>query len=221
MSWRWLTHNAAWKVGALLLAILLWLATAGEPELVTTHAVPILYKDLKPDFLIGSDAIDVVRVELRGPASKISPANLADLTILLDLGSVSGPGQRTFTVSGSDLHLPPGVTFLRAMPSQLRLGFARRVTKEVGVAIQISAPPPAGFRIVEQEVTPDRIAIVGPEPRVAAISSAQTDAIDLSKTTTTTEIKASVFVADSLVSLEDSPIVTVRIQIEKTGQGQN
>ena len=217
MSWRWLTHNAGWKLGALLLAILLWLATAVEPELVTTHAVPILYKDLKPDLLIGSDAADLVRVELRGPASKISPASLADMSILLDLASVSGPGQRTFTLSGSDLHLPPGVAFLRAVPSQIRLGFARRVSKEVGVAIQIGAPPPPGYRVVAQQVTPDKIAITGPEQRVAAITSAQTDAIDLSRTTTTTEIKANVFVADSQVSLEDSPTVTVRVEIERSG----
>jgi YbbR domain-containing protein len=221
MSWRWLTHNLAWKLGALILAILLWLTTADEPTLVTTHAVPILYKDLAPDLLIGSDAVDMVRVELRGPANKLSPASLGDMTILLDLASVRGPGQRTFTLSGSDVHLPEGVTFLRAVPSQLRLAFGRRMSKEVSVEIQIGAPPPPGYLVVRQTVTPDRIGITGPEQRLAAISSARTDAIDLSGATTPTEIRTSISLADSLVSLEASPVVTVRFDIEKSGQAHN
>jgi YbbR domain-containing protein len=221
MSWRWLTHNLGWKLGALVLAILLWLTTADEPALVTTHAVPVLYKDLAPDLLIGSDAADVVRVELRGPANKLSPASLGDLTILLDLSGARGPGQRTVTLSGSDLHLPERVTFLRAVPSQLRLTLARRVSKLVGVEILIGAPPPPGYRVARQTVTPDKIAIMGPEQRVAAITGAQTDAIDLSAATTSTEIHTNIFVTDSQVSLEASPIVRVRFDIEKIGQVHN
>jgi YbbR domain-containing protein len=134
---------------------------------------------------------------------------------------VRGPGQRTFTLSGSDVHLPEGVTFLRAVPSQLRIVFGRRMTKEVGVEIQIGAPPPAGYRVVRQTVIPDKIGITGPEQRLAAINSARTDAIDLSAATSPTEIRTSISLADPLVSLEASPVVTVRFDIEKSGQDHN
>jgi YbbR domain-containing protein len=217
MSWlgRRLTHNLGWKLGALVLAILLWVATVGEQELVTTHAVPILYRDLPADLLIGSDAVDAVRVELRGPASKLVPTSLGDLAITLNLSDVNGPGQRTFTLSGADLHLPPGVTFLRAVPSQLRINFPRRVYKDVPVEIQIGAQPAAGYHVVSQEVVPRTVRIVGPERRVGAIAGAQTDAIDLSSATADMEIRVNAFVSDPQVWMETPSLVTVRVGIEK------
>jgi YbbR domain-containing protein len=219
MNWIWrrLTHNLGWKLGALALAVLLWVATVGEQELVTTHAVPILYRDLPPDLLVGSDAADVVRVELRGPASKLTAASLADLTITLNLADVNGPGQRTFTLSGSDFHLPPGVTFMRAVPSQLRINFPRRASKDVPVEIQVRAEPAAGYHVVSQEVVPRTVRIVGPEGRVSAIAGAQTDAIDLSSATAATEIRVNAFVSDPQVWMEAPTLVTVRMGIEKNG----
>jgi YbbR-like protein len=215
-----LTRNIGWKLGALGLAILLWMATVGQPELVTTHAVPILYKDLPADLLVGADSVDTVRVELRGPATKLTMGSLADLAITLNLANVDTPGQRTFTLSGADLHLPPGVTFLRAIPSQLRIGFPRRAFKEVPVDVQIGSQPPAGYRVVSQEVTPPTVRIAGPERRVNAVLGAQTDAIDLGAATSPTEIRVNAFVNDAQVWMDSSPVVIVRLKIEKDSQNK-
>ncbi len=118
---RGLVRNWYWKLGALALSFLLWFATVGEPELVTTRAVPILYKDLPPYLMVGADTPDNIRVELRGPASKLTPSSLADLAILVDVSDATAVGQKTFSISSADLHLPQGVTFLRAVPAQLHV----------------------------------------------------------------------------------------------------
>jgi len=39
MNWRKLTRNLGWKIGSLMLSILLWFTIVGEPEVVTTHTV--------------------------------------------------------------------------------------------------------------------------------------------------------------------------------------
>jgi YbbR domain-containing protein len=217
VMWRVLAHNFGWMLGALLLAVLLWVAILGEPVLVTTHGVPILYRNLSPGLLIGRDAPDTVRVELRGPSSKLSAANLSELAVLLDLSGVGGPGERTFSLSDGDLHLPQGVMFLRAVPSQLRLQFAQLETKEVPVQIRITQPPPRGYRVVRQEVVPDHLRIAGPEPRVQQAVSAETDAIDLTAVTQTSEFQVNSFVAYHQGRFESSSIVTVKVIIEKTG----
>ncbi len=215
MIWQALTHNFGWKLGSLLLSVVLWFSIVGEPVLVTTHAMPILYKNLPPNLLIGSDAADLVRVELRGPSSKLTSANLADLAVLLDLSTISGPGERTFTLSDGDLHLPQGVTFLRAVPSQLRVRFGRLEKKDVGVQIRITEPPPSGYHVVKQEVTPDHLKIAGPELAVQQTDSAQTDAIDLRAVTDSSEFHVSTFIANPQVRLESSPMVTVKVIIGK------
>ena len=210
-----LTRHFSWKLGSLTLAVLLWFAILGEPELVTTHTAPILYKSLPRGLLIGSDALDQVRVELRGPSGKLSPERLAETAVLLDLSDVKGPGERTFTLSDADIHLPQGVTFLRSVPSQLRVRFAKMLSREVPVSIRVYAPPPAGYRVVSQQAVPDKLRIAGPEARVSEVASAETDAIDLSGITASSEIKASAFIADPQVRFEGSPVVTVKVIVEK------
>ena len=212
---RSLTRNLGWKAGSLALAVLLWYAILGEPELVTTHAAPILYKGLPPGLVIGSDALDEVHVELRGPSGKLLPEQLAEMEVLLDLADVKGPGERTFTLSDSDFHLPQGVTFQRSVPSQLRVRFARLVSREVPVNIRIYLPPPPGYRIVRQELVPSTLRIAGPEGRVTAVVSAETDAIDESGMTANREIKVNAFISDPQVRFEVSPVVTVKLTIEK------
>jgi YbbR domain-containing protein len=213
--WRRLFRNAGWKVGALGLAILLWFAVVGEPELATIHNVPVLYRNLPKGLLIGSTAIDTVRVELRGPTSRLTNAALADVAILLDLSSVEGPGERTFTLSDADIRMPDGVTFLRSIPSQMQLRFARVKSKDVPVTVRYGVPLEPGWRIAREEVTPQTLHISGPENRVDAVMSAQTDAIDLSGVHQDSEIKVNTFVADPQVWMESSPAVTVRLTIEK------
>lgn len=200
------------------MAVLLWIAIDGEPVLVTTHAVPILYKNLPRDLLIGSDAIDQVRVELRGPSGRLTEASLSDLAAVLDLSSIKGPEERTFTFSEADFHLPAGVTFLRAIPSQLQVRFGRRKTKDVPVQVRFGASLPDGYEIVRQEIAPATIRIAGPERRVNAIAGVQTDAIDLSGITGRAEIRVNAFVADPQVWLESSPAVTVTVTVEKRGK---
>ncbi len=216
MIWRTLRHDFWWKFGSLVAAVLLWFSIVGEQELVTMRSAPILYQKLPPDLLIGADALDSVRVELRGPSSKLTADHLAQTAVLLDLSSVSGPGERTFTLSDGELRLPEGVTFLRAVPSQLRVRFARELARDVPVAIRIGAQPPAGYRIASQRVTPDKLRIAGPEAPVKAIQKAETDAIDLSGVTGTTEIRVNAFIADPQVRLESPAMVTVRVTIEKS-----
>ena len=213
--WRALTRNFGWKLAALVLSVILWFSIVGEPSLVTTHTVPILFKNLPPDLLLGSDTPDSVRVEVRGPSRRLTSANLSDLAMMLDLSSISGPGERTFTLADEDLHLPDGVTFLRAIPSQVRVRFARLEHKDVPVEIRIGEQPPAGYHVTHQEVSPDHLRIAGPERRVQDTPSAQTDALDLRGVTGTQEFRVSTFVVDPQVRLESSPMVNVKVVVEK------
>ncbi len=65
-------------------------------------------------------------------------------------------------------------------------------------------------------IVPATIRIAGPEGRVNAITTAQTDAIDLSAVTGPAEIRVNTFVADPQVWLETAPAVTVTVTVAKT-----
>ena len=152
--------NLVWKLVSLLLAILVWLAYTSTPDVVTTYTAPIVYRNLASGWMVTGNSPENVHLELRGTPARLTPASLADAVVLFDLGNVNTTHQeRTFTIAESNLNLPPGVVFLRAVPSQLRLRLARLAAKEVPVEIQLSGSLPSGFRIREQSVSPDRLRV--------------------------------------------------------------
>lgn len=217
---RLLLANLHWKLLSIAIAFGLWYIVVGEPELVTSQSVPVFYKNLPLDLEIASDVPDRVHLELRGPASKLAPSHLAEMAVMLDLSAVNNAGERTYTVNQDSVNLPGGVTFLRAVPSQLRLRFDRIATRTVEIQVRKSAPPPAGYRVVSQEVIPPRLKITGPESHVLQVESAQTDPVDLSGVLSSANFHVQAYVADPQVRFQASPAVTVRVRVEKVPPGQ-
>ncbi len=217
---RLITHNLRWKLLSLAIAFTLWAIVVQEPELVTSHAVPVYFMDLPKDLEIGSDVPDRVRVEVRGSEGKLTPSSLADLSIRLDLSAVRASGERTFTISAPSLNLPRGVTFLRAIPSQLRLRFDRILTKEVPVEVQIKTPQPSGYTMIDQVMRPERLKVTGPENRVLKIQAAQTDPIDLSGVVSTSEFHVHAYVNDPQVRFEGPSMVTLTVRVAKIGSAK-
>jgi YbbR domain-containing protein len=197
--WRRLTHNFVWKLASLVLAIALWLAVAGEPELVAIQPVPVLYRNLPNTLLLLSDAPDQVRAELRGPAGRLTRATLSDAFAALDQFS-----------------LPQGVRFVRAVPSQVRLRFDRMITKPVAVELQLKGQPPEGYKVAAESIQPQTLNVSGPESALNTIAVAQTDPVDLSVITQTTEVKVNAFLSEPRAQFESSPVVTVRLTVEKS-----
>jgi len=209
--------NLGWKIGALVIAALLWIAVSAEPDLVTTRAVPILYRNLAPQYLLTGAIPESVRVEVRGSEAQLSSTALAQTVALFDLGAIDRTGEQTFTIADSTLNLPRGVTFLRAVPSQLRLRVARMASKDVPVQVRVDGVVAHGYRLVSATAEPDSVRIAGSENRVNAVSRVETDAVDVAGLSQTAERLVNAFVSDPEVRFESSPIVSVKLAIERIG----
>ena len=123
--WRALISNPGWKLLSVLLAVLLWIAVEGEPELVTVKNVPVFYRNVEPSLALVSSPPATVRVELRGPSDVLSSDNLSSIALLLDLAGQSEPGEKVFPISSANVSLPAGVNFVRSDPSELKLHLDR------------------------------------------------------------------------------------------------
>ncbi len=211
-------RNLGWKLGALAVSALLWIAVSAEPDLVTTRAVPILYRGLAAQYMVTGDVPESVRIEIRGSAAQLSSTALADTVARFDLSNIGGAGENTFTIADSNLTLPRGVTFLRAVPSQLRLRIALMAEKDVPVQVRTNGHVAAGYRLVSATAQPATLRVAGSEQRVDALSSVETDALDLDGLTAPTSRRVNAFVADPEVRFESSPIVSVQLAIERIGK---
>jgi YbbR domain-containing protein len=213
---RRLSRHLWWKIASLAVAALLWLIIEGAPELVTMQTVPILYRNLADGLVLSSDAPGTVRAELRGSTVQLTMAALSQVFIALDLSDIKGPEERTYTLAGSNVTLPAGISFLRVIPSQVRLVVDRVAVKAVPVKIRIEGTPPAGYTLVGQEASPNMLRVTGPEARVSRIEFAETDPIDVRSMTQTTEMKVNSLVPDERVQFESKSAVTVRLSLERT-----
>jgi hypothetical protein len=139
-AWRVLTRNLGWKLLSVALAVLLWIAVEGEPELVTVQTAPVFYRNVGPSLALVANPPAAVRVELRGPSDVLGRDNLSNVAVLLDLGGVTEPGERVFPISHTNVSLPSGVNFVRSDPSELKLHLARAPADRPLEPIGNSAP---------------------------------------------------------------------------------
>jgi YbbR domain-containing protein len=215
---KFITANLGWKLLALLIAVALWIAIAREPELATSIAVPIEFKNIPEDLDVGSNLPDRVRLEIRGPSGRLSRDNLADLAVVLDLYD-AGPGDRTYNIRPANINLPAGVSFYRALPSQITLRFDKLLTKEVEIHVApYSKGPPDGYRVRSYMLAPAKTFIRGPEERVKNITYVMLDPVDLSGVISQAEFSTHVNIGDPQVRLEVPSTVGLRVTLERTSQ---
>lgn len=204
-----------WKLMSLALAAMLWLSTAGEPESSTSLTAPVFYQNSPHDWELSSPVIDRVRLEVHGPASKLTQHAMADAALVVDLGVVKRAGEITIPLDGATVSLPPGVHVDRVMPPQVRLRFEKKLVKEVPVQVRVSRQPQAGYEVVSLRVVPERISVEGPEGSVEATMAAETDDLDLSAITGKETIVTHVSLDDPMVRFMNGSRVTVEVEVRK------
>lgn len=201
---EFITRNLWWKLFALLIAVLLWIAVANEPELSAFVSVPVEYRDLPDTVEISSDIVEKVELEMEGPSGELRSFSETRTAVVLDMADAQ-PGERTFTIGEHEVHLPRGLTLIRAIPSQVRFVFERRKQRTVPVEATFTVAP-ARYR-----VTPPSLTIEGPESRVNRITAAVTDTIDTANIAGNGTFHVSTFVNDPHVRIQPEPEVTVEV----------
>jgi YbbR domain-containing protein len=213
-----LTRNLGWKFLSLLIAIVLWVAVAREPEVATSLSAPVDFKNMRDDLDIDGNLPDRVRLELRGPSGSLTRDNLSAVAVVLDLSDAYA-GERTYSIRGRNLNLPAGVVFYRAVPSQLTLHFNQLILKEEPVQ-PLYRNMPAGYRIASQQFNPAKVQIRGSRERVSAISQVRTDPMDLTGVSGEKIFHTHLNIGDVQVRLVDVPSdITVQVKLEKIGNG--
>ena len=216
------TRDLKTKLLALAVAFALWIVVNREAEITTTVRVPIEYRNLPDGFEIVSEAPQHVQIEVRGPSARLTPDDLSQLAVVLDCSAVRHSGSRTFNIGRNEIRRPFGIAFDSAVPSQVVLDFERSITREVPIEPEYAAPPPPGYVIATYTINPPRVRIEGPESHVRAITSAQTDPIDLSNVYGRTVLHLPVHLSDPRVRLDSgTPLLTYEVELRKASASKD
>ncbi|HEV2445675.1 MAG TPA: CdaR family protein, partial [Candidatus Sulfopaludibacter sp.] len=189
-----LFDNFGWKALSLLIAVVIWAMVASEPELSATATARLVYKNLPDDLEIASEPTSQVTLEVRGPLGELR--GLGDgvhPAVVLDMAGVT-PGERTFPITSGVVQLNRRVHLMRAIPSEVRFDFERRLVRTVPVRVRISGDGSNGYMVTSRQVQPAELTIVGPSTHVSRIAAAVTDPIDVSNVVGTKEFRVNAFV---------------------------
>ena len=210
-----LFENLGWKALSLATAIVLWWLVASEPELATFATVRLEYSNLPDDLEISSEPVGSVTLELRGPSGELRGVGNGGIhpAVVLDMSDVY-PGERTFSISGANVQLTRGVHLVRAIPSEVRFDFERRLTREVPVTARFQGAD-NGYIVASYQIDPADLRIVGPASHVQRIHTVVTDPVDLSHAVGPQEFRVNAFVDDPYVRFEGSPQVAVTVTMRK------
>ena len=214
---RWITENFWWKVLAVVIAVVLWILVANEPELSVFVTVPLTYKNLPEELELGAEPVNSIFLELRGPSGElrgVGDSGGPRPAVTIDMSGVRA-GERTFPIGNGNVKLARGVHLVRAIPSEARFEFERRATREIKVVPRFSGEGANGYGLAQFTVDPPTLEVVGPSSRVERLVSVVTDRINLANVVGTSEFRVNAFVEDPFLRFVDSPRVTVVVTMKK------
>ena len=207
-------ENLGAKMLALIVATIAWMSVALEPRVEAAVEAAVRYTNVSPGLELNPDQAGRVTLIVGGPRSRMRQLPRARLAVEFDLSQLNEPGERTFEVADSNLNLPAGVRFIRAVPSQLRLSLEARAEREVTVHADFVGSPPGGRVMAAATVQPARLRIAGPETRVSLVEGVTTDPIDLSQVSESRSFQTTAQLPDPYLRFLSGPTVTVRVEIQ-------
>jgi len=109
----------------------------------------------------------------------------------------------------------------QVLPSQLRLIFDTRLTRDVEIHPRVTGNFADGEQIVKVDADPPRVTITGPRLHVEKIDAATTDPIDATGTRGSAVFNTNVYVPDPLVQVVQSASIRVTVLVQKVGSASS
>ncbi len=212
---KYVFHNLGLKLLSLAVAVLLWMAVTRDPVAEVAMNVPIEFHNAPEHLEISSEIIPQVQVRVRGPVRQVRELSPAEVHAVIDLSNTQ-PGERTYDLAPKRIHVPDGISVVQAVPSQIRISFDRRVTRQVEVKPRVIGTFASGYHIDKVTPMPSTVTITGPAAHVNSVEAAITDPVDASGVVGTATFSTHAYVSDPLVRLADPNPIRVTVSTEKS-----
>ena len=178
-------ENTGLKVLALLITAVIWLSVALRPVgRVTLHDVPIEFANLPDSANLTVTKFDTLtaQVYVEGPRDVVDSLRPSEVSVMADMAGVE-PGVRVRQLSLDTSRLPASIKNWEVEPRSIRVTVERMIEKEVPVVPRFDGQPPAGFEVINWQVLPPSVHIVGAESLVKDITQVSTETIRLAEKT--------------------------------------
>lgn len=179
---RKIFQNIWTKVGAILLALLVWFHVVTEKIYEVNCQIPLIVERLPPDLTLVEPPPAQVRVRIRAKGKSLIGFYFKKLRIIADLEGAK-QGTLEYELSPKDVQASSGefsgvVEIIS--PRNLKLRIDRYISKKVQVIPLVETKPAPGYiQIGEITLTPSQVVISGPSREVRKIASVETERLEL------------------------------------------
>ena len=201
------------KLLSLGLAIVLWLAIAGDPLVERGLRAPLEYQNVPDGLALVGTGPSTIDVRVRGSSALLAGLSASDVVAVLDLGAARS-GRRLFHLSPAEVRAPFGVEIAQVSPSTIPLTLERSGRRFVPIEPVVEGTPAPGYVIVNVSTSPASVEVEGPVSRLADLAVAITEPVQVTDATETVEAEVSVGVSDDALRLAQAGTATVIVQIE-------
>lgn len=208
-------HNFGLKLVSILAAVLLWAAVTREPMAEVAIQVPLEFQNAPEQLEISTETIPQVQVRVRGPVRDVRDLSPTEVHAFIDL-SQAKPGEHTYDLNAKRIHLPQGVEFVQAVPSQMRLTLDERLSRTIEVKPRVIGTFLPGYGLARVSVNPPTVTIIGPSAHVRSVEAAVTDPVDATGVVGSANFITHAYVSDPLVRLAGPTNIDVTVVTAKT-----
>lgn len=211
---RGLVDNLPLKLLSLGLAMLIWLAIAGDKSSERGLEVPVELQNVPRDLELVGEAVDVVDVRVRASPGAIQRLGPGDVSAQIDLAGAR-EGERIEHLGAGNIRVPFGVRVVQVTPSLLTLSFERTLHKTVPVQPRLVGRPAEGYEVATIVCQPPEVPLAGPRSRIDEAENAFTEPVSLDGARSDVVQRVNVGVADPSLRVQASPLVQVQVGIRE------
>lgn len=208
----WPFRHFGLKLLSLGLAILLWMAVAGEETVERGLRVPLELQQVPAGLELTGDIPPAVDVRVRGASGTLSRVAAGDVVAVLDLHSARA-GQRLFPLTPEQVRAPFGVEIVQVTPSAIAIAFEPSATRTVPVALSVDSRPAPGYIVGSMTSDPASVEIVGPESAVKRVTEALAEPVPIAGARERVRQTVTLGVLDPSLRLKSARSAVVTIDI--------
>jgi YbbR domain-containing protein len=201
------------KLLSFVLALLIWMATAGEETVERGLRVPLELQQLPAGLELTGEVPTTVDVRVRGGSGTLSRVAPGDVVAVLDLRSARA-GHRLFPLTPDQVRAPFGVDIIQITPSAVSIVFDPSATRQVPVVPAVDGRPAPGFVVGAMTSDPATVDVVGPESAVKRVTFAVTEPLSVSGARDRVRGTVVLGLVDPSLRLKNARSATVTVQID-------
>jgi diadenylate cyclase len=189
--------------------------TRGEDTLVSLD-IPVEYMNRDPGMEIVNTSVDSVKLGLIGSGALIKSIRPEQVHVRLDL-SKSVVGSNSFTITGDNISLPPGIVLKDVEPQVLDVTMDIMAKKELPVQVDWVGKLPDELILPEIRLEPSTVQVVGGKQILEGITTIYTEKVPLDQLRGTGSLSVNLALnpASLKIASGSKPKITIKFRTEK------